>query len=272
MAYMHKDIDGVKVFYNKKLDIIRVNQDMVMNNEDKVAYQRTTKEIYDICFEVTQKCNLFCRNCFANASPNNKNVKELELDKIREILNKKRDKIIRATISGGEPLLYSKIEQLLSIPSEYNDINFVLNTNVSIPLKKSIIKMIDNNNWLVACSLHGDKITHNTYTRSYSFTTALNNVRLLHNVCFIHIYSVINIYMTRNDIDFLLDLARNREVDFLRFIIPRPFGRYDTIDEFPIIEYIKEKIEYYSIDNVRIKYSQSNTFFVNANGDIGMEN
>lgn len=64
------------------------------------------------CFILTQECNFKCSYCFAKC--NNRSIKEFELEKTDIIIKILRDKgVEHVVLSGGEPLLYNEIYQLI---------------------------------------------------------------------------------------------------------------------------------------------------------------
>lgn len=88
------------------------------------ALSREVKAVFaDI--EITRNCNLRCSYCYANAT---QRMDELPNEQWRAILLRMKDSGLRAVkISGGEPLLYCDISELLPWVSD----NFItsLNTN-----------------------------------------------------------------------------------------------------------------------------------------------
>lgn len=67
--------------------------------------------------KVTNKCNMACEFCYRDKS----SVDDLELSDIKTILKNMKElnsKILR--ISGGEPLLYKNIVDVIQLASEYN--------------------------------------------------------------------------------------------------------------------------------------------------------
>ena len=66
---------------------------------------------HEICFEITNKCNLLCPVCIANANDSNDSF--LPLDFIQEKIKELPNHIQRITITGGEPTLHSKVDDIL---------------------------------------------------------------------------------------------------------------------------------------------------------------
>jgi len=65
----------------------------------------------DVAFNVTRKCNKGCDYCYLNLTG-----EDLSLEKIKEIVEASNPETV--TLTGGEPLMYPNIEELLSFLSQ----------------------------------------------------------------------------------------------------------------------------------------------------------
>lgn len=132
--------------------------------------------------EITNRCNLDCRDCY-NSSGKNKQTVELELGVLLKYVE---DLIViykvkSVTFSGGEPLLYSKIDDLLEALTEYADkypnvvFNFV--TNGTLYNKKFYDLLENSSQFMVQISLDGPNEDACASMRGAgTFTKVLNNV------------------------------------------------------------------------------------------------
>lgn len=91
---------------------------MKIYNEEYCAscYFRTIAEYPNkkCLIQLTEKCNLRCKHCFVSA----KNIgKEMDFEKIRDIIFPHiiKNDITKVTLTGGEPLLYSKIIDVIHL-------------------------------------------------------------------------------------------------------------------------------------------------------------
>lgn len=84
--------------------------------------------IKSINLEICNKCNLKCLHCFYKDKIN-KN--EMSLEKINFII-KKLPHLDNVVITGGEPLLHSKIYQVLELFGKSNKITFIITTNGTV--------------------------------------------------------------------------------------------------------------------------------------------
>lgn len=113
----------------------------------------------DIVFlEVTRSCNLRCRHCLNNSGdsiPNELSQKEL-INLIKELANKGVQDI---RFTGGEPLLYKGIYELIEVASN-NGVYTSIGTNGTL-ITKSVAKKLKNSGLNKAIvSIDGTKETH----------------------------------------------------------------------------------------------------------------
>ena len=94
--------------------------------------------------QLTSICNLNCKHCLMKNNLNNKNLKKfIDLEKVNDILSNNKENISSVHFSGGEPLLHNNLELLLKILKKFNDIDFIITSNLMYnidSLKEEIIK------------------------------------------------------------------------------------------------------------------------------------
>lgn len=90
---------------------------------------------------LTTECNYKCKYCFAEGEQN-KQVRIIPLEKLKPILKTAKEfGINKIKLTGGEPLLYPEMEELLKYIREI-DIPYVdLTTNISLLNKKNIERL-----------------------------------------------------------------------------------------------------------------------------------
>lgn len=132
--------------------------------------------------EITNRCNLDCRDCY-NSSGRNKQTVELDLDVLLKYVE---DLIVihsvrSVTFSGGEPLLYSKIDELLDRLAEYTTkyprviFNFV--TNGTLYNEKFYYLLENSDRFMVQISLDGPNEESCASMRGVgTFTKVLDNI------------------------------------------------------------------------------------------------
>lgn len=87
---------------------------------------------------LTTQCNYKCKYCFAEGEEN-KEIRILPIEKLKLVLKTAKEfGINKIKLTGGEPLLYPKMEELLEYIREIN-IDYVdLTTNISLLTQKNI--------------------------------------------------------------------------------------------------------------------------------------
>ncbi|NLJ84596.1 MAG: radical SAM protein, partial [Halanaerobiaceae bacterium] len=116
-------------------------------------------KIEDPYIEITSLCNLKCIHCYNSSSSNTKkhlNISELEqcLSYFNEI------GIKQISVSGGEPLLYPNLMELLEICSFY-EMEVFLVTNGTL-LNNDLVSKIRKHIKYYQVSLDGDRDTNDT--------------------------------------------------------------------------------------------------------------
>lgn len=87
---------------------------------------------------LTNSCNFQCKYCF-NEGEKEKNTRCQNLDELKRVINIGREFGINSIkLTGGEPLLYPKMEELLKYLDEINMPYYDLTTNISLLNKKNI--------------------------------------------------------------------------------------------------------------------------------------
>lgn len=252
---IQKTVNLQRLFYDRILDVIF--QDDITDGR---FYNRTQASIpTDLCIEVTQTCNMTCRNCFSSSKAGEQSP-HLPLTQLTQEISALEMNILRVCITGGEPFMHPEIEPILTLPSNFLGCGFVISTNGT--LRSDLDKSLISNGWLVAISLHGGKNTHNAYTRSNSYEAAVERIHKLASQTPVHIYSVINDLTTEKDIKWLYQVRDDSGAAFLRFITPRSFGRYEPLTNKAILEFVENMIDPTS----GLKTNPSLTYFISANG------
>ncbi|TKB26066.1 radical SAM protein [Desulfopila sp. IMCC35006] len=253
-----KLIQGIEVCYDPDLDII---------SQDRLSRQFTSlnrtqvQGTFDLCAEITTWCNLFCQNCFSSSMARKQGI-HLEYQKVHSVLLSKKKELVRFCITGGEPFLHPNIENFLTLPNEFSDLGCVLTTNGT--LRPELDVSLIANNWLIAVSLHGREDAHNAYCGFDSFQVVRKRIESLAGYTRVHVYCVIHDGLTIEDIEWMLKFRSESGAKFLRFIVPRAFGRYRPLYRHSILEEIAVRLDGAS----GIKLNASKTLFLESSGII----
>ncbi|MEW6067658.1 MAG: radical SAM protein [Nitrospirota bacterium] len=120
--------------------------------------------------QITNKCNLKCRHCYIG----DKDISELSVEKIKNILKEFEEmQGLRTLITGGEPLLHSKFDEINEMLPEFF-IRKVLFTN-GLLLNKRILKRLNVNE--IQISIDGLEDAHDSLRGKGTFKVAINAVK-----------------------------------------------------------------------------------------------
>lgn len=126
---------------------------------------------------LTTACNFKCLYCF-NEGEADKEVRIQSLDNLKKVITVAKNFGVNSIkLTGGEPLLYPKIEELLAFLQESNIGYYDLTTNISLLTDKNI-KMLNKYNvsslTLSLNTLEKDKYCYLSGTNSYE--NVMNNL------------------------------------------------------------------------------------------------
>jgi uncharacterized protein len=147
--------------------------------------------------EITKKCTLRCKYCYANAGKG-KSIKKETLERIAEIIAKLPNKRIGLQPSGGEPLLeWKKIEWLIDKIKELKKDLLELKVNIETngtTLTPRIAKKLKEYDIKVGVSIDGREVEHNSM-RKYpngkgSYKNVVKGIENLKNAGFTWISSI----------------------------------------------------------------------------------
>lgn len=115
-------------------------------------------------FEITNVCNLNCTTCYNRSGLNSK--EEISPKQLIDSINiLKRFGLNRVLISGGEPTLHSRFDEILDILKQYPEMSFGIVTNGTIHNQKMIDTINNNINYTLQISLDGSCEEKNRATR-----------------------------------------------------------------------------------------------------------
>lgn len=129
-----------------------------------------------LMINITEKCNLTCKHCYIT----DKNQRDFPLDKlkglIQDFFDLQGEKII---LTGGEPFLYEKLEELLFFLKNIPLKKVLLTNGVLIERKKELLPLIKDNNFEVFVSIDGLEDTHNDFRNAECFGSSILGIKLL---------------------------------------------------------------------------------------------
>ncbi|MEA1945004.1 MAG: radical SAM protein [Euryarchaeota archaeon] len=175
-----------------------------------------------LALHVTWNCQLRCKHCYNQNYINTsdemplKIIENLCTDFLSTEFPLKGYSII---LSGGEPLLYSKFEQLCDLVREFQD-QVILSTNgILIPEYIDVFDKKDG----IQVSIDGDRETHDSIRGTGSYDKAIEALKSLHDYGIKHSICLTLCRLNLHCIDHIIDLCRRYECSMLNFGLYQPF-------------------------------------------------
>ncbi|XRO77423.1 radical SAM protein [Methanocaldococcus sp. 10A] len=114
-----------------------------------------------VVWDVTYRCNLRCKHCYANAGkPLENELNTEEAKKVVDILGNAG--VVALAFSGGEPLMRKDIFELIDKAKDY-DMQVSIATNGTLLTKENVRKLKEHSVDFIQISLDGTKETHEKF-------------------------------------------------------------------------------------------------------------
>ncbi|ADC70223.1 Radical SAM domain protein [Methanocaldococcus sp. FS406-22] len=114
-----------------------------------------------VVWDVTYRCNLRCKHCYANAGkPLEDELNTEEAKKVVDILGNAG--VVALAFSGGEPLMRKDLFELIDRVKDY-DMQVSIATNGTLLTKENVRKLKEHNVDFIQISLDGLKETHERF-------------------------------------------------------------------------------------------------------------
>lgn len=157
--------------------------------------------------EITDICNLRCMHCYHFDTKKKQQSKDLEDEKITEIVNKIIDAgVYSLVITGGEPL--ARPELLLKIVGLAKQAGMFVSINSNLLLLNSCVlnelKKLKLDSFLVSCPA-SNLFIYNKITRGGDYNIFLSKLKLLMDS---DIPFLINMVVTKNNFNFIRSTAK----------------------------------------------------------------
>lgn len=232
----------------------------------------------------TAKCNMSCRFCWG---PNSSGKTELNLKQWFKIINFFAENGTKSVVfTGGEPLLYKNIIQLMRYAKNKN-LKITLSTNTLLlkDLKNDLLKYVDD----IGVPLDGCDVNSNINMRKgdprqfISIINSLDYIKKTNKNIFLTVRTVLS-KKNFKDIEKIGKILQEKYTNFDRWKIYQfsPFGRgHKNKKEFFIssekflkkVEKLKIRFKNIDIDTSLQKDGVGKYIFINPQGDIyGVKN
>ncbi|MBF0593111.1 MAG: radical SAM protein [Nitrospirae bacterium] len=193
----------------------------------------------NIYVHITSWCNLHCSHCY---TPSNGSRAEIDVATIERLLQEAANCGFRQFIvTGGEPLTYSQLEQLLVIfaSNRNRGMNIVLRTNLTIDISDALLRSIALAFDQVVPSVDGNEQTHNQRRGEGTYRRLVENMERYQRIAASQSGSgelSVACVMRSDDINgepgqSVRELAERLEVRRIRFRPLLPLGRAAQWDE-----------------------------------------
>lgn len=128
-------------------------------------------------FDLTNECNLSCKHCRANGSP--ENFTSLDNGIIKELIREMSEmNVFKLKISGGEPFIREDIFEILNLAEEKIQKPSIVSNGILLDEKK--IQKLENTGVKdIAISLDGMKETHEKIRGKGTFEKTIDAIKLL---------------------------------------------------------------------------------------------
>jgi len=173
-----------------------------------------TRDISKCVIFITNLCNSKCKTCNIWKSKKKENIDLENIDKILKDLNKRT----RINITGGEPLLHPKIEEILKKLKGYN---YALNTN-GILAKKLIGLVKKHNIKQIVISCDGVGIRYETVRGINNFSKIQKIIKQLKNKTSIILNYTLSPFNSKKDLEEVINFCNKEKVKLLLGVYDKP--------------------------------------------------
>jgi len=193
-----------------------------------------------LALHVTWKCQLRCKHCYNRNYITTNTPNEIPLETIENIcidfLNTEFSlKDYSIILSGGEPLLYSKFEQLCDLIRGFQD-HIILSTNgILIPKYMDTFDKKDG----IQVSIDGDRETHDRIRGKGSYDKAIEALECLKEHGINHSMGFALCKRNFYGIDHIIELCKKYGCTMLNFGLYQPFKNSSKTVRFT--EWLKAK-------------------------------
>ncbi|MEE9336742.1 MAG: radical SAM protein [Methylococcaceae bacterium] len=190
-------------------------------------------ELKSLQIHPSRLCNLSCLHCYSSSSPKERGALDVAL--LSNALSDAADEgFNHVSISGGEPLLYKSLEELLRNAKEAEYTTAV--TTNGMLLDKQRLEMLQEITDLIAVSLDGIPESHNRMRNSeIAFEKMFSNLKLLRRskIPFGFIFTLTQYNL--HELDWVIDFAIEQGASLLQIhpLENTGFAGIQLLDEFP---------------------------------------
>jgi radical SAM protein with 4Fe4S-binding SPASM domain len=175
--------EGIEQFH--ELGIIRLANSEITDNKIKSLkhFDLPNQNPFDppylknLMINITERCNLTCKHCYITE----KNKVDMPLNDVVNLIEE-FDALqgIRVILTGGEPFLYSQLEQLLKKLIDISLQKVILTNGVLVDdMDEKIFNLLEKNFIEVYVSVDGLEQTHNDFRNARCFEETIRGISAL---------------------------------------------------------------------------------------------
>lgn len=155
--YPHLSEDNITEFLTRMIKMnVLVEENNVINTP--IVFRTLSRfPLEELYFEITGRCNLFCKHCFnSEFNEDSRIINELSTREIMVLIDKAMDLgLVKIQIAGGEPFCRPDLFRILNYISEKNIIIQTIITNGTLLDKNKLKKLKDTTLRRLTISLDG---------------------------------------------------------------------------------------------------------------------
>ena len=149
--------------------------------EMKLGRERLWSYPYELCIDVTNKCNLHCPYCpTGRGDPSGRGRGHMDWDTFRSIVDELGPYAYRLELfNWGEPFFAKQLPEMIAY-AERRDVRTIISSNLSFPLEEERARAIVQAglSYLTAAIDGADQRGYEIYRRGGKFEQAIANLRL----------------------------------------------------------------------------------------------
>ena len=130
----------------------------------------------NLMINLTEQCNLTCKHCYIT----DKNPVDFPFDELKKLIKEFYElQGLKLVLTGGEPLLYSHLKDLLVFLKEVPLMKIMLSNGILFKENPELIDLLRDNYFEIFISIDGLEETHNDFRDANCFKDTLESIKLL---------------------------------------------------------------------------------------------
>lgn len=158
---------------------VKPEKDVIMPNEQFTLPDKNPFDppfLKNLMINITEKCNLNCKHCYIT----DKNQFDMPIEKLKQLIEEFYNaQGIRLILTGGEPLLYERLSELLEFLKSVPIQKVILSNGVLIEHSKQMLELLKENHVEIYVSLDGLEASHDDFRNADCYTNTMRGIKLL---------------------------------------------------------------------------------------------